>query len=200
MALPSQVSTTHLDSGSDDPVQARAEIAAIGAALNALITHVATLPTLANVGSAATKDIGQADGEVPLNAMLESGAHTPVGSGPTEIPLNQDLGTAAGRDIGNGDDQVPLNVDIGTVAALNFGATHPDDVSQNSDLGTACRHDVDELFEREFDGRVLQLGAFRLWVDNHGSLRMKDGVPTDHLDGDYIGGGTPPQQDPDPSP
>jgi hypothetical protein len=42
MSLPSAVTKTHLDSGSDDPAQARSELATMADAINTLITHLGT--------------------------------------------------------------------------------------------------------------------------------------------------------------
>jgi hypothetical protein len=36
-------------------------------------------------------------------------------------------------------------------------------------------------------GSLLQLGAYRLWVDASGRLRIKNGVPTSDTDGTIVG-------------
>ena len=205
MAIPSHATSVHLDSGSDDPVQARAEIAALVGIVNQLIDHVATLPTLANVGTAATKNVGAADGEVPTNVMLASGAKTAVGSGPTEIPLNQHLGAAARVDTGTGADQVPLNSQLGTAAVADLG-TAPGQVVVSDDLGSAAAADTGTgagdvpvfdangaLFGADFDDvSLFKIGTWSFWIDPDGNLRVKDGVPNGATEGDLVGLQAPP--------
>lgn len=68
------------------------------------------------------------------------------------------------------------------------GATAPD-VAVYRDIANRLRMEAGDSFmvDGTWNGGMMLLGAYRLWVDAAGKLRMKSGNPTSDTDGTVVG-------------
>lgn len=100
-----------------------------------------------------------------------------IGRGSQSSPLDVMApdGTTARVRVGAGGDHIRF----GSAADVQFGRTAADVAS----MGTGDSFAVDGTW----NGGTIRLGAYRLWVDAAGALRIKSGAPSSDTDGTVVG-------------
>lgn len=134
MSLPTAATKTHLDAASDDPKQARAELAALVDTVNALLTHLGlstVTSTPLTLGEGLEADSGAArvklDGATLVRSAsgLKLASPVAVANGGTGAGTaagaraNLGLGTAATKAAGTGAGEVLLLADAAKLPALD---------------------------------------------------------------------------------